>query len=422
LATYKHIAKLIVKHRKNTLSEQEKEELETWRNLSIDNQLLFNRLNDKEYVSEKLEELYSVNINEEWGKIRHMFPRRNRQPIIKYAAIVAGLLFIGTVIFMMTRKSDGTKIAGVAPNQDNNAAADKYRVQLKLANGHIVYLDSSVTGHIALQYKSVIYKQGDALKYEWSTGDAQPNMEYNTVTTPRTRTFAVELPDGSKAWLNASSSITYPTAFMGTKRNVQITGEVYFEVNPLPVFFGEQKKVPFIVSVNPPAGRKGSGARIEVMGTHFNVNAYAEEPAIKTTLFEGKVKIVNHESEAGSRKPEAGKEQAALEPLEESAILTPGQQADINDAGKLDVIKYANVQEVLAWHKDKFIFNDADIKQIMQQVARQYDYEIVYKEPVEGHFTFELPRQSEIDKVLETMERMGGIHFKIREKRIIVSR
>jgi ferric-dicitrate binding protein FerR (iron transport regulator) len=86
------------------------------------------------------------------------------------------------------------------------------------------------------------------------------------------------------------------------------------------------------------------------------------------------------------------------------------------------VIKYANVQEVLAWHKDMFIFNDADIKQIMQQIARQYDYDIVYQEPVDGHFTFELSRQSEISKVLETLEGMGGIHFKIRERRIIVSR
>ena len=412
MATYKHIAKLIVKHRKNTLSEQEKEELETWRNLSIDNQLLFNRLNDKEYVSEKLEELYSVNVNEEWGKIRQMFPQKNRQPIIKYAAIVAGLLFIGAVVFMITRKSDGNKIAGVANNQNNNAAFDKYRVQLKLANGRIVYLDSSVSGHIALQYKSVIYKQGDVLKYEWSTGDAQPDMEYNTVTTPRTRTFAVELPDGSKAWLNASSSITYPTAFLGTERDVQITGEVYFEVNPVPVFFGEQKKAPFIVSVNPPAGRKGSGARIVVMGTHFNVNAYADKSAIETTLFEGKVKIVNRESSIGNRQLV----------IEDSAVLTPGQQAQVNDAGKLEVIKYANVQEVLAWHKDKFIFNDADIKEIMQQVARQYDYEIVYDEPVEGHFTFELSRQAEISKVLETLELMGGIHLKIRGKRIIVSR
>ena len=415
MATYKHIAKLIVKHRKNTLSEQEKEELETWRNLSIDNQLLFNRLNDKEYVSEKLEELYSVNVNEEWGKIRQMFPQKNRQPIIKYAAIVAGLLFIGAVVFMITRKSDGNKIAGVANSQDNNAGVDKYRVQLKLANGHIVYLDSSVSGHIGLQYKSVIYKQGDVLKYEWSTGDAMPDMEYNTVTTPRTRTFAVELPDGSKAWLNASSSLNYPTAFLGTERNVQITGEVYFEVNPVPVFFGEHKKVPFIVSVNPPAGRKGSGARIVVMGTHFNVNAYAERSAIETTLFEGKVKIVNRQSANNEMK-------TITQPVEDSAVLTPGQQAQVNDAGKLDVIKYANVQEVLAWHKDKFFFNDADIKEIMQQVARQYDYEIVYKEPVEGHFTFELSRQAEISKVLETLELMGGIHFKIREKKIIVSR
>jgi ferric-dicitrate binding protein FerR (iron transport regulator) len=411
LATYKHIAKLIVKHRRNTLNEQEKEELEKWRNLSNDNQLLFSRLNDTDYVSERLEELYSVDVDEEWGKIRQMFPPTGKQrvlKVLKYAAMVAGVFFIGATVFYLIRKNSN-KPSAVAQNQlHNGSLPDQHRVQLKLADGRIVYLDSSVSGHIALQYKSVIYKNGDVLRYEWSTGDAKPQMEYNTVSTPRTRTFAVELPDGSKAWLNASSSITYPTAFTGGDRKVQITGEVYFEVNPHPVFFNHgEKQVPFIVSVNPPPGRKGNGARIEVMGTHFNVNAYAEEPAIKTTLLEGKVKVTNGQS--------------AISNLQ-SAILAPGQQAQVNDDGRLEVIKYADVQETMAWHRDMFVFNDAHIKQIMQQIARKYDYDIVYKEPVDGHFTFEISRQSDIDKVLQTLELMGGIHFKIEDKKIIVSR
>ena len=109
-----------------------------------------------------------------------------------------------------------------------------------------------------------------------------------------------------------------------------------------------------------------------------------------------------------------------LSEAEESAILAPGQQAQVNDDGKLEVIKYADVQETMAWHRDMFVFNDAHIKQIMERIARQYDYNIVYKEPVDGHFTFEISRQSNIDKVLETLELMGGIHFKIEDKKIVL--
>jgi transmembrane sensor len=418
VATYKHIAKLIVKHRKNILTAREKEELEAWRNLSNDNQLLFSQLNNTEYVSEKLDELYSVNVNEEWGKIRQMFPHKRKKRIVtvlKYAAIVTGL-FIGGIALFSNRKS---KVAGATQTRkvENSLVPDNRQVTLKLANGRIVNLDSTENGHIALQYKSVIYKRDDLLRYEWSTGDAHPVPEYNTVTTPRARTYAVELCDGSKAWLNAASSITYPTVFTGNERVVQITGEVYFEVNPAPVSIdsGGRKK-PFIVYINSSSG-KGKGMRVEVMGTHFNVNAYDDEAAVKTTLLEGKVKVVNGQLAADSNRQSAFAKASA----DTSVILSPGQQAQVNNEGKLHVIKYADIQEVMAWHKNKFIFNDTDIRAIMQQIARQYDYTIVYKEPVDGHYSLSVSRQQQLEDVLEQLELAGGIHFEIEGKKIFVS-
>jgi len=411
VATHKHIADLIGKHRSNSLKEHDKQELQAWCDQCEENRLLFERLKGLGVVSDILLELYSTGIPEDRGKIRLMFPHKSKQRfmrVLKYVAIVTGLLLTVITVYALLHRNRDKKIISVDNHPkdglSDSQVPDVHRVELKLANGRIVYLDSSVNGHIALQYRSVIYKRGDVVRYEWSTGNAQPELEYNTITTPRTRTFALELPDGSKAWLNASSSITYPTAFIGKKRIVQITGEVYFEVNHNAESLGSRlQKRPFVVTVNPLPGSKGAGAAVEVMGTHFNVNAYGDEPVIKTTLLQGRVKVSNlfHEGQ--------------------STVLTPGQQAKVNGNGQLEVIKYADIQEVMAWHKDLFIFNDVDIKLLMQQLARQYDYEVVFKEPVSGHYTLSVMRQTSIELVLEALELAGGIHFNVEGRNIIVS-
>jgi ferric-dicitrate binding protein FerR (iron transport regulator) len=375
--------------------------------------MLFERLKSQGFVSDILLELYSTGTSEAEGKLRLMFPHKRKQRFVrslKFVAIVTALLLTGITVYVLLHRNRDRKIILVGSrSKDGSARApDAHRVELKLANGCIVYLDSSINGHIALQYRSVIYKRGDLVRYEWSTGDAQPEPEYNTITTPRTRKFTVELPDGSKAWLNAASSITFPTAFTGKKRTVQITGEVYFEVSHDEVVSesGLEKK-PFIVYVNSFPGSKGAGAAIEVMGTHFNVNAYGDEPVIKTTLLEGRVKVSNLFQRATS--------------VTRSVVLIPGQQAQVNGDGQLEVIKYADVQEVMAWYKDLFIFNDLDIKLLMQQLARQYDYEVIVKEPVSGHYTLSLTKQTPIDQVLKVLELSGGVHFKVEGRKIMVS-
>jgi transmembrane sensor len=415
LATYKHIAELIGRHRSNSLNEHERQELQAWVDLCDENRILFERLKSQGFVSDILLELYSTGINEEGAKIRLMFPHQRQRPFVRalqMVAIIIGLLLTGIAVYSLLHRNREKSLISVDNHPkdglSDSLTPDVHRVILKLANGRIVYLDSSINGHIALQYRSVIYKRGDVVRYEWSIGDAQPELEYNTVTTPRTRQFEVELPDGSKAWLNASSSITFPTAFIGKKRVVQITGEVYFEVSHQAMVLGAGvEKMPFVVQVNPLPGTRGAGAAIEVMGTHFNVNAYGDEPVIKTTLLEGSVKVSNqyHQSRVAMQ----------------SAILTPGQQAQINGDGQLEVEKYADIQDVMAWHKDLFIFNDLDIKLLMKQLGRQYDYEIVFKGPVSGHYTLSVMRQMSIDQILEALEFAGGVHFKIEGHAIVVS-
>lgn len=430
VATHKHIAELIIKHRRNTLSAQESEELSAWCNLSRENQLLFERLSGPGY--DNMVELYnSLSITETGAKVRSLFPDQRKKRIttvIVYAVIVMCVLFTAIKVNSIFnnekdryKKNELVHQRAVALN--DNRVPDVHRVQLKLANGDVVYLDSCVDGHVALQYRSAIFKRGDMVRYEWSTGNAQPELEYNTLITPRARKFVLELPDGSKAWLNASSSITYPTAFIGKERIVQITGEVYFEVNHEPVALGKVEKKPFIVYVNSIPGSLGTGAKVEVMGTHFNINAYDDEPVIKTTLLQGKVKISNQLLQV------AGTGRVVNEPFEkdnkisglQTAVLTPGQQALVNGNGRLEVIKYADIHEVMAWHKNLFMFNDQHIKRIMQQVARHYDYDVEFAGRVDGHYTLTLTRQSTLDQVLQLIELSGGVRFKVEGRKIIVS-
>jgi transmembrane sensor len=422
VATHKHIAELIVKHRRNSLTHHERQELEAWCNLCEENRLLFEHLTSKGY---------NAAIHEERGMVKELFPRQRKQryvTAITYTVIIICLLLTGIALYLLSKeggKKDAAKNHQASAGGSNTPVLDIHRVQLKLADGSIVYLDSSVNGHIALQYRSVIYKRGDLVRYEWSNGDGQPALEYNTITTPRARKFVLELPDGSKAWLNASSSITFPTAFINKERVVQISGEVYFEVNPDPVSLGSgSEKKPFIVYVNPLRGGNGTGAMVEVMGTHFNINGYGDEPVIITTVLQGKVKVSNkfHRAAAITNAGESLQPQAAEEKDAQSAVLIPGQQAVVNGNGQLEIIKYADIQEVMAWRKDLFIFNDVDIILIMQQIARQYDYEVVFKEPVTGHYTLSMTKQSTIDQVLEALERAGGVSFDIDGSKIIVSK
>lgn len=430
VATNRHIAELIIKHRKNSLSAYEKEELETWCDHSEENQLLFDRLSGPGY--DNMVELYnSLATTENNIPVRQLFPPQRKRVVVAmvYVSIIICLLFAGMAVYsVVSKQRDKNKNNTLVQQKptgviNNTQVPDVRRVQLKLASGDLIYLDSSVNGHVALQYRSVIFKRGDMIRYEWSTGDAQAELEYNTLITPPARRFVLELPDGSKAWLNASSSITYPTAFIGKERIVQVTGEVYFEVNHYPGTLGSHEKKPFIVYVNSMPGNMGVGAKVEVLGTHFNVNAYSDEPVIKTTLLQGKVKVSNQLLQVAGADRIINEPQLKIEdePALKTVVLTPGQQAQVSGNGKLEVIKYADIQETMAWHKGLLIFNDRPIKQIMKQLARQYDFDVAFNDEVDGHYTLTLTQEVPLDQVLQVLEFSGGVHFKVDGRKIVVS-
>lgn len=269
---------------------------------------------------------------------------------------------------------------------------------LTLADGKQVILDSTANGNIAEQGGIRILKQANGeLSYLQQNGQPLSTGLLNTLSTPRGGQYRLTLPDGSKVWLNAASSIRYPAAFGNKERRVEITGEAYFEV-------AKFRNLPF--RVNTPSGE------IQVLGTHFNVNAYANEPAETTTLLEGKISL----STTGNQ---------------QSLILQPGQQAQyIQPAAQApdflkNEIKVQNVDTgpVIAWTNNNFVFSNTSLGAAMRQIERWYDVEVILKGNIANEAIMaSLSRDIPISRVMHKLSLTGHLHFTINGKKITVTR
>ena len=260
------------------------------------------------------------------------------------------------------------------------------KATLTLGNGSTVILDSTSGGSLGQDGGISIVKVGDGQVEYRQPVNIQHNKAtvYNTITTPRGGQYQVVLADGTKVWLNSSSSILFPVEFNDTIREVQMTGEVYFEVARMPT-------KPFRVKVKE--------NYINVLGTHFNVMAYDNELAINTTLLEGSLRVENKKS---------------------SSLLSPGQRAMTDASGSIRVIKDADVEEAIAWKSGFFQFTSADIKSIMRQVERWYDADVYYEGEVKLHFTGQVSRSVKVSELLKKLELTNEVHFRIEGKRITV--
>jgi len=255
---------------------------------------------------------------------------------------------------------------------------------LTLADGSTIMLDDANNGQIATQGGTQIVKLANGQLVYKALSSKPDEVVLNTLTTPRGGQFKLNLPDGSKVWLNAVSSIKYPTAFIGTERNVEIAGEAYFEVAHDPA-------KQFKVSVN--------GMEVKVLGTHFNINAYNDEETFKTTLLEGSV---------------------SLKKSDVAVTIKPGQQAQVGNENGIRVVNNVDVDQAVAWKNGYFSFYRADLQTVIRQISRWYDVEIQYSGHIpEGQFGGKIDRNSNVSEVLKILEE-SGVHFRIEEKRIIV--
>jgi transmembrane sensor len=365
---------------RNTLSEKEHDELDEWVTEKFENQLLFEELTEEETIDYSLAFLDSLNSKKALQSIKLRRKKtKSHNAIWKYAVAAAILLLIGTFItfqFINTDKKriDSPLIADIPPGGN--------KATLTFSDGSTLSLEEAATGLLKKDNSAFITKTSSGeIAYSSAAGESL-NTGTNTLSTPNGGQYALQLPDGSKVWLNASSSLIYPTSFTDKERMVSLSGEGYFEI-------AKDASKPFKVKLR-------NGSVVEVLGTHFNVMSYDDEPAIQTTLTEGSIKWENQ-------------------------IVKPGQQVSVNTGNRqLTTDNQIDIDEVLAWKNGNFNFKDASIQQIMRQLARWYDVTVVYNAKSDYLFNADIVRNEPVSKVLHLLELTGRIHFKIENKTIYV--
>ncbi len=407
---------LLRRYSSGNCSDVEKQLVEAWYNELIETGDLEWEEGERESMQAAIENRLLQNMTDD--EIPYIPVRRMHTAARAWWVAAAMLVLLtGTVYYLHTKKQ-AALLAKKEQSLKNDVEPGSNKAVLTLSNGTTIVLDDASNGVIAEQGNAKVLKPGDGQLLYAQEGDRENGpLAYNTLATPRSGQYQLVLPDGTKVWLNSESSIHYPIAFAGNERRVQITGEAYFEVSKVKNNSGQ--RLPFIVDL-PPAGgaRGGPGGQIEVLGTHFNVNAYSDEKAIKTTLLEGKVKVIQPAPDSYRD----GNRQSAKD-AEHSVVLKPGEQAVLAGAhSPLTIDHSPDVDNVVAWKNGLFHFESADLKTVMRQLARWYDVEVVYEgTTVKNDPLFvEISRNTRLSDVLKVLNESGSAKFTIQGKKIIV--
>lgn len=376
------VAYLIVGYVRSTLTDLERDELDEWLCASEENMLLFADLTNKENLDKELQLFDSFNREAAIQKILAKLDRNTDTPQknnLKLIYAIAAFLLLYLSIYFISRYyiNEPNFPPAVANKIDIPAGSNK--AMLQLPDGTRIPLDSSPMPQVA---GIDVANENGKLVYK---GSSQP-VEYHSLTTPMGGQYQLVLSDSTRVWLNAASSIRYPTIFPDKERVVEVSGEVYFEVSKNP-------KKKFIV--------KTSNLETEVLGTHFNVNAYPDENAPSVTLLEGRVAV--HISQAHDSA---------------SFILEPGQQLSVTAAGTQ--INHPDLETITAWKDGLFEFKQESIEVIMQQVARWYDVKVAYEGKVNYHFNASIERKEPISKLFALLEMTDKVHFNIKGNTVIV--
>jgi len=397
---------LIMQHLKGELTIHEQLELQEWINSSNDHRAIFDQLSDPDSLKDELREYFEAQANI-WDKIDAGIktpsyieaPAESFTPTISpirrhtraYIAAASLLAIIIAGYFWLRPKhtpNEGRPVS--APVAAGDVAPGGDKAILTLANNSTIVLENTANGQLVTQGAARVSKNENSLSYTVAaSGQGKPTeaVVYNTLTTPRAGQFQLVLPDGTKVWLNNASSLRYPTSFSGPTREVQLTGEAYFEV-------AKNSTQSFLVRV--------PNATVHVLGTSFNIKAYTDEPAIRATLLNGKV---------------------AINTATHQSILSPGEQGMFDQDGIITIAKNVDTEEVIAWQRGFFNFTGAGLNEVLHQLARWYDVEVVYATAPPPHYTCdgEIGRNLSLTTILKHLERKD-VHFQLEGKRLIVSR
>ncbi|MBB5287389.1 ferric-dicitrate binding protein FerR (iron transport regulator) [Rhabdobacter roseus] len=383
---------LLKKYREGTLTEAEKALLESWYlSMAKTQRADLPDANLEKYLDTIWEALPVPKQPEEKSVIK-LWPKWLAAASVLLAVLAATYwLYEQALTNHLPDEQIATHID--APPGDNRAI-------LTLANGEQIELESAENGELAREKNAAILKtkEGEIIYQQYgqpgtSTPAPHAAVVYNTISTPKAGQYKVKLPDGTLVWLNAASSIRFPTVFSEQERVVEIKGEVYFEVAKVTQ---GKRRVPFKVLTGTQT--------VEVLGTQFNVNSYADEGSIRTTLLEGSIKV-----EVAGDRPEGW-------------LLKPGQQALLAyGTSKPSVhVRQVDTRSVMAWKEGYFRFDNVDLPELMRQLSRWYDVEVDYAGPIkEYEFVGQIGRDTPLSKVLQILE-LGGVHFKLEGKKIII--
>jgi ferric-dicitrate binding protein FerR (iron transport regulator) len=360
----------------------------------------------KDEEKEKLKLQIKAGIHARIGEIEaDIAPEQMRNvslwPRIAVAAAAVAAITLG--VWLYSNKYQDASIKTGSTASVNDIAPGKNGATITLANGKVIELSDAKSGVIV----------GEGLKYDDGAavqgGDPdirQDDVMQMTASTARGQTYQFTLSDGTKVWLNADSKLEFPSNFVnGKTRNVKLSGEGYFEV-------AKDKAHPFLV--------ESEGQIVEVLGTHFNINSYADEASAKTTLLEGSVRVLSSGANA--------KDLDASYPLndkggERSIILKPNQQSVLTSTGRIKV-ENIDPESVIAWKNGEFMFNDEQLNSIMRKLAKWYNVEVIYKDNQIGEKIFggTISRFGNVSDVLRMLELTGEVHFKVEGRRIVVTK
>ncbi|WP_285011130.1 FecR family protein [Pedobacter faecalis] len=364
------IKSLLEKYRSGTCSEQEKAILESWYNQQAAQRPL-------NLTEERLE----LNLKEVSNRLPLKYPARQKRLWPRIAAAASIVAILGASLMYYQVRQSGQQL-NLTAEQDIAPGGNK--AYLTLADGRKISLTEAANGQIAGQAGITITKTADGQLVYSVAGNARGAAAagYNTIETPKGGQYRVQLPDGTEVWLNAQSSLRYPASFEAlNERRVELSGEGYFEV-------AKDRAHPFIV--------KSGDQEVKVLGTHFNISNYADEPAVKTTLLEGSVQ------------------------LNGKTVLKPGQQASIPASGEISISR-VDMEEAIAWKNGKFIFADENIQSIMRKLSRWYNVEVHYEgAPPTETFTASIGRFDRISKILDKLSYTNNVHFKLEGRRVTV--
>ena len=386
---YKRAQSLLNKYLEGNCSPEEIDLVESWYLKETDHPPTFQT--EPDYI--ELQKSIWKSIEKENNKTRKLVPQ------YKWAVAATVFIMLSVGLYYLVNTINAP-VQSTADFVHNDIAPGGNKAFLTLADGKRIALDDVQNGKIADQTGvsisktadgQLIYTASESLK---STVQAVLAANFNTIETPKGGQYQINLPDGTKVWLNAGSSLRYLAQFAVAKREVELKGEAYFEVAKKTV---NGKRLPFVV--------KTSTQEVEVLGTHFNINSYQEEGYTRTTLLEGSVAVHPISTNGNTL---AGK------------TIKPGEQSMLNASGLQ--VATVDTEQVLAWKEGFFMFDDENLQSIMNQVARWYDVEVTFKDNSlkTKEFSGTVSRFGNVSQVLKKLELTGSVHFKIEGRRIVV--